>query len=161
METVAAPLTDDERQEILRLIETGKSAHDIAKEVGRSVDTVSRIAKSIGWTFGLSNMAQARASRSAYCAEARAEAAAKAQERLLEILDTFDTERPMVAVTKDGPEIVMVGPDARAVRDLASAVQTLQRTVLDIDKHDRPAADDAGKGLLERIAENLERAAAS
>lgn len=134
---MAKPLTDDERERIEQLLGEGKSARDIAELAGRSVDTVSRIARSIGHDFGRTNLARARKARSAYCAEARAEAAEKAQEWLQRILDNPEAPRPQLAMRKGGGmEVVMVGPDAKAVRDLANAVHTLQRTVLDIDRHD-------------------------
>jgi hypothetical protein len=139
---MAKPVTDDERAEIVTLIESGKSARAIAKQVERSTSTISAIAKEIGWTFGQTNAAQAREARSNYCAQARADAANKAQDRLMEILENFDAPRPYLAIGKGGePHVVMIGPDARAVRDLASAVHTLQKTVLDIDRHDNRAEE--------------------
>lgn len=135
---MAKPLTDDEREQIQGLIEAGHSANHIARTTRRSVDTVSRIAKSIGWTFGQTNVARAHEARSAFCAERRALAAAKAQERVDELLEGFFDARPVVA--KDGEGMVVtisVKPDFKGLADMAKAVNLLQRTVIDVDRHDR------------------------
>lgn len=158
---MAAKITDAERQHIVELIHSGKGCREIADEVGRSVDSISRIGQAIGWTFGQTNLVRAHEARSAYSAERRAAAAAKAQERLEEILDHFESPRPYLAIGRKGPEVVMIGPDARAVRDLAQAVNLLQRTVLDIDRHDNSNRGDvAARGLLERVMEGLQAVAA-
>lgn len=158
---MAKPLTDDERQRIITLIEAGKGCAEIAREVGRAVDTVSRIGKDIGHTFGRTNLARALEARSAYSAEARAASAARAQERLDEVLALMG-ERQQVAVgTREGVEVVSLKPDARAWKDWAQAVNMLQRTVLDVKRADDQGNGDAGaRGLLERLVEGLESVAA-
>jgi hypothetical protein len=63
-------VTRQERDEIIGLLKSGKSANSIAKSTGRSRDTVCRIAAESGHVFGKTNEEKARA-RSAYCSEAR------------------------------------------------------------------------------------------
>jgi len=145
-EPVAKPLTSDERHTITELIQAGEPLRRIAQPTGRSRGTITGIAKTLGHTFGQSQAREAREARSAYCAEARANAARLAQERLEELLVSFVDERPVVVNSKDGPEVVMTRPDARAIRDLASAVHTLQRTGLDIDRHDNRNDEGAAAG---------------
>lgn len=108
--------------------------------MGRSPDTVSRIAKTIGHRFGRTNLASATTARSAYCAEVRAEhAAQKAQERM-GCCSTSSTKEPLYSL--DGELIGRGRPDARSARDLASAVESLQRTVLMVDRHDNKGGVD-------------------
>lgn len=155
MEPVAKPLNDEERQRIAALLETGMSCTAIAKELGRSNDTISRVAKSVGHRFGQSSAARARDARSAYTAERRAVHAAQAQARIGLLLAGFDDPQPVVAWTPTGPQAVMAQPDARAQRDRASAIQTLQRTVLDIDRHDNRGDSSEAAALIERLVSGL------
>lgn len=139
---MAAPLTDTERASIIAAIESGKSCQTIAAEFARSPDTISRIARSIGWTFGHTNAARARESRSAYCAERRAEIAAACTEKVERIL--ADLERPFMAFNFGGKdntyaEHEMDRPPVDAVRLMVQSVRDLVRTVLDIDRHDNRA----------------------
>lgn len=132
-------LSDEERARIIELIGEGKSRNEIAKAVGRSKGSVTNVAASIGHSFvkaGQTRLAAARETRSAYCAERRAAIGATTTEHIERVLREFFDKQPVVSVTKDGTEVVEVRPDARAMRDLASAVHTLTRTVLDIDRHD-------------------------
>lgn len=133
---MAKPLDDDERARIVALIESGQTAKTIADETGRSTGTISNIAKSIGWRFGQSNLARAHEARSAYCAERRAGIASTATEHIERVLAEYFDKQQVIALTPDGTVVVDVKPDARALRDMASAVHTLTRTVIEIDRHD-------------------------
>lgn len=66
----APRVTPEERERILELVASGMGANETAKKVGRSQDTVSRIAAESGHVFGKTNEEKARA-RSAYCSDAR------------------------------------------------------------------------------------------
>lgn len=149
------PLTDDERETIIGHINAGMTRNRIAEVIGRSPSTITRVAQSIGHDFlpGVdartqSTLTRAHEARSAYCAERRAEIAANATMRVEELLATFMAQRPTLVAGKGGAEIVEVSPDARAIRDLASAVNTLTRTVLDIDRHDNRA--DGGMAAVDQ-----------
>lgn len=89
---MAKPVTDDERNAIVDALHAGRSARDIATEHGRSTDTISRIAKSIGWDFGRPNLTRAREAKSAYSAERRASLAARFTEVAERLLDDLDGE---------------------------------------------------------------------
>lgn len=154
---MAPKLTDDERQRIVDLLPSGKSARAIADEVGRSVDTVSRIAREIGHSFGQTNLARAREARSGYCAERRAEIAALAAQRARELLEGFDERQPVV-IGGMAPEVRDLDLDARGQKDRAQAANLLTRTVLDIARLDEKADHGRGPSLLERLVEVAERA---
>jgi transposase len=138
-EHVAKPLTDDERQQIIDLCEQGRSCRDIAAQVGRSHDTVSRIAKEIGHRFGRTNLSRAQEARSAYSAEKRAELAARATERAQEVLERMSG--PYLVFNFGGrdntyEEHTLEEPPTEAVRAMAQTFRDLMRTVLDVDRHD-------------------------
>lgn len=135
---MATPLTDTEKDEIARLLSEGLSYAEIGRRTGRGRGSIARIAESIGHRAGQSNLTRAHEARSAFCAERRAAAAAKAQERVDELLKGFTAARPVVARDGDGSAtVLMVDPDWKGLADMAKAVNLLQRTVLDIDRHDR------------------------
>lgn len=151
--TMAAPLTDDERANIIALIEAGMSRRDIAKQVHRDPATITRIAKSIGhdWLSKAddrtqSSLARAHKARSAYCAERRAEMAGRLQvaaERMLEQLD-----EPFVAFSFGGRDNLyneheFLHPPVDAQFTIVRAVRESMRTVLDIDRHDNRADEGA------------------
>lgn len=141
---VAKPLTDHERQEILDLLASGKSCRQIAAEVGRSNDTVSRIAASVGHSFGQSNLARAHEARSAYSAERRALLAARFTEAAEKLLAQL--EQPHVAFSFGGKENTYAEhtfdePDAATKFTLVRGAREAMRTVLDIDRHDNRAED--------------------
>lgn len=154
---MAKPLTDDERERILELIRAGKGCAEIAREVGRAVDTVSRIAKTIGHQFGKTNLARAHDARSAYSAERRAAIAARATERAEQMLERW--EQPYLVFNfggrdNDYNEHELVEPPVEAKRAMAQTFRDLMRTVLDIDRHDNradeglAAVDEWLRGML-------------
>lgn len=139
---MAPKLTDAERTHIIELCEQGLSRNDIATKVGRSPDSISRVAHSIGHRFGQTNLAAAHEARSSYCAEVRGEVARAAIERAKRLLAEFEEVQPVVSGSADGPVVVRVELDARGQKDRAQAMSTLVRTVLDIDKHDNAGDQD-------------------
>lgn len=147
------PLTEDERTRIVNLLTEGKSYREIAQNIGRSHGAIGKIARSIGHRSGRTNLARARDAKSAFCAERRALAAARAQERLEELLEGMGADQPVIVQTPKGPVRLDVPPDARAQRDRASAAATLNRLVLDTDRHDNQAG--IGMSQLEAFARSL------
>ncbi len=159
---MANPVTDDERQRIADLLDEGMSYAKVAKTMGRGVGTIAAVAKAVGHSAEQSAVARTRnanIARSAFCEERRAKSAASAQERLDEILAKFWEDQPVVSGGMNGAEVLSVRPDARAIRDRASAVQTLQRMVLDVKRADERADEGQAKGLLERLVEGLDAVA--
>jgi hypothetical protein len=159
MDPMSTPVTDYERKAIAEMLREGKSRADIRKATGRSAGTIEDVAREIGHEADQSSVARMRSAqmaRSAFCAERRAESAAKAQERLDEILAGFFETQPVVVGGMGGAEVLTVKPDAKAIRDRASAIQTLQRMVLDVKRADERADEGQAKGLLERLVEGLD-----
>lgn len=73
---MAAPLTDDERQAILDLIDEGLGRNEIARRVERGVATISSVAEEAGRTFDRSATKTATQARWADLAAKRTQLAA-------------------------------------------------------------------------------------
>lgn len=142
---MAKPLTDDERARIVDLLNEGHSANDIAKRTHRSVNTVSRIAKSIGHQFAQTNLARAHEARSAYSAERRATIAARLTVEAELLLDELHGEYLVHNFGgKDNTyaEHKLEQPPTEAKHTIVRAVGQAMKTVLDIDKHDNRDAEN-------------------
>lgn len=139
------PIADTERQAILDLLPTGKSCRQIADEVGRSPNTVARVAKSVGHQWGRVNLARAASASKAYGAERRAERLAKIDERISRILERMG--QPHTAFNFGGKDNTLATleldePDSDALRQYASAVAQLSRAEMEVVKHDERADGD-------------------
>jgi hypothetical protein len=136
---VAKRLTDAERAQIIDLLGQGHGCVEIAKQVNRAPDTVSKIAQSIGHSFGDTNLAHAHEARSAYSAERRASIAAKFTDVCERLLDELEGE--FLVFNFGGrdntyEEHTLDQPPVEAKRQLIQAAREAMRTVLEIDKHD-------------------------
>lgn len=142
---MAAKLSDDERQRIIDLCGQGLSCNQIAAQTGRSSDTVSRIAATIGHRFGQQNAARAREVASGYGAERRAATMAKFHQRADELLDAM--EGSYLVFNFGGrdntyEEHQLKAPPVEAKRQLMQAARDAMRTVLDVDRHDNRNDED-------------------
>lgn len=164
MAAKGTPLTDDERQRIIELLHAGHSRAAIARQTARSVGTIANVAASIGFRSDQSaalRTQRAREARSAYSAERRAQIAAKATERAMELLEQFDREHLVFSFGgRDNTyaEHTLPEPPVDAKRQMAAAFRDLMRTVLDVDRHDNRAEDDMAavdqwlRGIVEGAA---------
>lgn len=141
------PLTPDERQAIIDLLPTGKSCQQIAREVGRSPDTVSRIAKTEGHVFGHPNLARAHEARRAYGAERRAQRLVVLADRIDRILERMaepHTAYNFGGKDNDYNERTFEEPTTEALDKYAAAIAKLTRAEMEIVKYDeRGDADGA------------------
>lgn len=153
-------MTRQEREQILELLDAGKSRNQIAKAVQRSGDTITRIAAEYGHVFGQSNEQKAHARR-AYCADARerlrlgllAEA-----ERLLHQLREPST---VVAFANGGKDFRaefltydMDEPEPKAKRELMTSIGIAIDKAEVIEKNNT-AGDDGGKGAMLAFFESM------
>lgn len=159
---MAKPLTDDERAEIVELLERGLSCGAIAKQVGRSGDTVSRIARDVGHRFGRSNSLRAQEARSAYCAERRADIAAAATERAEQVLQRMEgPHRVFNFGGRDNTfnEEILDQPPVDAQRAMAQTIRDLMRTVIEIHRLDTKADEgvsDVDDWLRHQMGESVQ-----
>lgn len=139
-------LTDDERNEIIKLLGQGLSHAAIGAQVGRAASTVGNVARSIGHRSGQTNLARAHEARSAYSAERRAVIAAKLTEAAEKLLEQLHQEHRAYSFGgRDNvyTEQMLPEPDIAGKRQLVQAAREAMRTVLDIDRHDNRAEEGA------------------
>ncbi|MFD9879980.1 helix-turn-helix domain-containing protein [Streptomyces alboflavus] len=137
---MAKPITDRDRAAVRRLHGEGKSRNTIAREIGRSAATVSKIAVGEGLTFsGGARVAAATQAR-------RADATAR-REQLAD--DALDGALGQVAKTT-------VAEAARDARDHATAARALAEVharVADLARH--TATGGTAGSMLDRLADAL------
>jgi hypothetical protein len=145
---------------VVDLLPSGKPCRQIAREVGISPDTVSRIAKANGFRFGQQAAAHAREVRSAYCAAWRADFAARLAEdaeRLRSQLFTATEQWSFGGKDNLFSHETTDEPSPQQKRDLMQSISTAIRTVLDIDRHDRQTdADSAVDQFLARLKDGAQ-----
>jgi hypothetical protein len=139
-------ISDEERQRIVDLLPSGRSARSIAKETGRSANTVSRIAKAEGHVWGRVNLARAQDARLAYGAEWRADFAKRLAAKCDGLLDSM--EGSYLVYNFGGRDNVYTehtldAPPTDAKAQLVKSIRLAIQTVLDIDRHDRTDDDMA------------------
>jgi hypothetical protein len=156
---VPAPIGDDERQRIIELLPTGKTCGEIAREVGRSTNTVSRVAATVGHSWGHVNAARAHEATAAYGAERRAVTMQRFHERADELLARM--EGRFLVFNFGGKENTyneheLEQPPVEAIRAMMQSAREAMRTVLDIDRHDNrndeglAAVDEWLRGIVGR-----------
>lgn len=154
---MAKRVSDKERQQIIAEFPTGKSCNEIAALFGRAPDTISRIARDEGHTFGYTNLKAAHEASRAYNEERR--------QRLR--LDTVDKAERVLAQMFESAVVFSFGgrdntynehemdkPPPRDQRDIAQTFKTLMSVVFEIDK--REAGGDDERGVLGRLFEQIQ-----
>lgn len=149
-------LSDDERRQIVEAIQTGEGCKEIADRFGRSTDTVSRIASTIGWRFGELNRKRMHDARSAYAAERRARIAQRLTEESERLLDALS--QPFTVYNFGGKDNTFNQHkfDTAPLPARAETVRTIgvaMRTVMEIDKHDN--ASDEGMAAVDQWLRSL------
>lgn len=157
------PLTADERSHIVDLARTGMSRNDIAREVGRSTSTVTKVCTQAGVTFDRSATKAATAARQADNAARRAELS----ERLLveanrAIDDSYAPYRVYNFGGKDNTyaEHVLDTPPTQARRDLMVVAGIAIQRHADLERIDQDSGIDEASSLIGALASGLEAAAA-
>lgn len=145
----APRLTDAERERIATLLLEGKSYGAIAKDTGRSVGAISRVAKSLGHTASGASAVRtekAREARKAFSAERRAEQMEALSAEFDRLLGDMRTETKVFNFGgKDNTfrSKVLTEPPTDAKRALMQSARDAMRTMLDVDRHDNKADDGA------------------
>lgn len=132
-------LPDDERQRIIDLLPSGRSARSIARETKHSTSTVSKIAHSVGHVFGRANLARAQEARLAYGAEWRADFAKRLSTKCDDLLGDMDGDYLVFnfgGKDNDYNEHTLNSPPTEAKLKSVQAIRLAVQSILDIDRHD-------------------------
>lgn len=140
--------------QVMRLAKQGKSCRDIAKVVGFSRDTVSKIAKDRKWQWGTVNTEKAAEARRAYSAERRAT-------QVLTLAEKFDVMAqrltgPYLAYSFGGKDNdynshELPHPDSKAANELSSACYRIASTMKILHNFES-AGDESHGAVMEYLA---------
>lgn len=137
---MAEPITDADREQVRRLHAEGESRNAIARAIGRSAASVSKIARELGLTFS-------GGARVAAATEARRADAAARRELLAD--EALDGALGQVARTA-GAE------SARDARDHATAARALTEVHARVAELARQTGTASkGAGMLDKLADAL------
>ena len=155
----STPLTQEERKAILDLHEQGKSRNAIAKELGFSGYTVSKVVKEKGLAFPGAEQTQAKS-------EAWVKAAAERRQRLADkMLENAErlADQMFAEITyfdwggkdHDLDEHTVDEPTHADKLKIAQAVQTATKTHIDLVKADDKVEVDAAQSMLTGFGQML------
>ncbi len=150
------PATDHDRQQVRDLHAAGQGRNDIAKAIGRSPSTVSKIASELGITFDRSTTAAATEAKQQDNKARRAAIVARLYQRAEHVLDTLESsEYPFTATTVNGIETQPLGhvpaQDERHLSSAISANLTSAAKLEQIDADDQAAASRSMLGNLAAV----------
>lgn len=119
-----APLDPAKRDAIAQAIRDGGKRNEIARQHDVSPSTVTGIAKQEGLTdaFDRTQTKRATEARNADLASRRAELATKLMDRAFWLEAQIDQERPYIARSKDGVEVIMSVPEPKDIQALMTSV---------------------------------------
>lgn len=161
------PVTDAERDRVAELHAQGQSRAQIARELGRSPNTIGRIATALGLSWDRTRTEQATRARQADLAGRRAELAALLLDDAFRIRGRFFTvyvEKRAVG-SAEGVEVVTIRhdePPAAELRNLVTSVAVVVDKHLALVKHDTADQGAAGaRSMLGDLGRALGAAAAA
>lgn len=133
------PLSDEERQRIIDALPSGDTCNAIAKRLGFSPDTVSRVARTVGHDWGVKHVARAHQMNRVYGAENRAEQRSVAQWKAQQVLARIASPFTQSEFGSDNRwhTLDLDEPPPREERHMAQTWATLMREVRALDEHDR------------------------
>lgn len=147
---MAKPVSAEERERIIEAFATGKSCRQIAKQFGRSPNTISSIARDVGHEFGHTNVLRAHEINRRYGAEWRADMRQRLADEAGRLLD--DMRKPALVYSFGGrdntyAEHTLEQPDTKSKHELMRAATTALRAIRDLD------ATDSTTGNLGQLGE--------
>ena len=156
------PVTDDDRRQVAALHAQGKTRNEIAREIGRSGRTVSKLAAEQGLSFERAGAtAAATAAKVADGAARRARLqvdALEAAQRLLDQMFAPSTVYNFGGKDNTYEEVRHPEPPFRDKRDIATALQALANTALRLAEYDKATGSETEKSVLGDMRDQLRAA---
>lgn len=153
------PVTDADRNQVVQLHAQGHSRNEIARSIGRSGRTVSRIADALGLTFERGEQVQAATQAKVI------DAKAKRAQLALDLLDDAARLREQIWLPakvfnfggrdNDYNEVTHDEPPAVDKLKLIQAAATAASQSLKLDEYDRQTGADEERSMLVDLAEKL------
>lgn len=154
------PVRNDERARVRELHADGKSRNEIARELGRGVATITRIAKAEGLDFDREQTKQAVAAKRLDSKARRADLAALLLDDAHRLRKRLWEESKQIASSPAGPEVITLDlPPARDAKDFMYAVSGAVKSHTELEKLDSDTGASAAKAMLGALGEALQVAA--
>ncbi|WP_293785020.1 helix-turn-helix domain-containing protein [uncultured Aeromicrobium sp.] len=152
------PISDETRERILALHAEGRTRNDIARDVGVSGSTVTKVVKAAGRSFDRAATKAATEARKVDLAERRARLRAKYLQRAEELLDQMD--KPHLVFNFGGKdntyeERTLDRPPVKDIRDLMQAASTATNAELRIAAAESDTNAEAARSVLVGLANAL------
>ncbi|WP_338057430.1 helix-turn-helix domain-containing protein [Streptomyces yunnanensis] len=162
---MAAPITDKDRNEVRRLHAAGQSRNQIARAIGRSSSTVSKIARDEGLRFeGGARVAPATAARQLDLAEQRRQLAGRLYARASANLDRVEaTEYVRVELLPTGRPVRLISdePPAQDERHHSQAISSYLTSAARLVEIDAGTGTGEVRSMLTDLARGLRAAFAN
>lgn len=152
-----ALITDADRDRVRELHAQGKTRNDIAKDIGRSPSTVSKIARGLGLAFDRSATAAATAAKQRDNKARRADIVARLYDRAEHVLDRLAADAySFTATSVNGIETrVLDHVPAQDERHLSGALSGYLSAAERVEKIDADSHAEAARSMLGNLAEAL------
>lgn len=153
MASKGTPVTEQDEQQIVELIDQGLSRNAVCRQVHRSHDLVSKVAAKHGRSFDRSQMAVATAAAREDAAAKRAKLSDEALTRAQGLVDQMGKPYTLRQFTSKGElvEVQVPGPPAEQQERLARAASMLAKSHLDLAARDSKPEGEA-PSLLTSLA---------
>ncbi|MEK2473833.1 helix-turn-helix domain-containing protein [Streptomyces noursei] len=162
---MAAPITDKDRNEVRRLHAAGQSRNQIARAIGRSSSTVSKIARDEGLRFeGGARVAPATAARQLDLAEQRRQLVGRLYARASANLDRVEaTEYVRVELLPTGRPVRLISdePPAQDERHHSQAISSYLTSAARLVEIDAGTGTGEVRSMLTDLARGLRAAFAN
>ncbi|MEK2478997.1 helix-turn-helix domain-containing protein [Streptomyces noursei] len=159
---MAAPITDKDRNEVRRLHAAGQSRNQIARAIGRSSSTVSKIAADLGLRFeGGARVAPATAARRLDLAEQRRQLVGRLYARASANLDRVEaTEYVRVELLPTGRPVRLISdePPAQDERHHSQAISSYLTSAARLAEIDAGTGTGEVRSMLTDLAKGLRAA---
>ncbi|RKT85613.1 Helix-turn-helix domain-containing protein [Saccharopolyspora antimicrobica] len=152
-----SPITDSDRARVRELHEQGKTRNDIAKTLGRSPSTVSKLARELGLSFDRSATAAASAAKAIDNRARRVALEGRALARAEALYDRLEADRyRFTATTVNGIETrTLDHVPAQDERHLSGAAAAHIATAAKLAEANASGQAEAARSMLGNLAEAL------
>lgn len=154
---VASPITDLDRERVRELHAQGKTRNDIAREIGRSPSTVSKLARALGLSFDRTKTAAATAAKQQDNRARRTSLVGRLYGRSERILDRVEAPNyTFTTATVNGIETKVLdhvpAPDEKA---LAASISSHLTSAAKLEAIDANRGTESAKSMLGGLAAAL------
>lgn len=155
------PVTQSERDEIMRLHAEGHGRNEIARQIGRGTRTVSVVAAEMGLSFDRTHTAVATAARMTDARARRAALIDRYYEQAHKALDRLDREEHEITEVSLGKAVRYTTPELppHDVRALLLTSTAASSQAAKLEALDGDPGTEAARSMLTSLADGIRRLA--